>query len=82
MFVENLLYVVVEGVGDKRNFESEEGVVSVGFPFWLFFVLFFTKRPKGMRAITLNIELTKGGLTTQAKLKCNRYPTSWTNPQT
>ena len=35
MFVENLSYVVVEGVGDKRNFEREECVVSVGFLFWL-----------------------------------------------
>ena len=36
MLVENLSYVVVEGVGDKRNFEREECVVSVGFLFWLF----------------------------------------------
>ena len=35
MFVENLSYIVVEGVGDKRNFEREECVVSVWF-FWLF----------------------------------------------
>ena len=40
MFVENLSYVVVEGVGDKRNFESVECVVSVGFLFWLFFCSF------------------------------------------
>ena len=36
VFVENLSYVVVEGVEDKRNFEREKCVVSVGFLFWLF----------------------------------------------
>ena len=33
VFVEDLSYVVIEGVGDKRNFEREECVVSVGFLF-------------------------------------------------
>ena len=38
VFDENLSYIVVEGVGDKRNFECEECVVSVEFLIWLCFV--------------------------------------------
>ena len=38
VFVENLSSVVVEGVGDKRNFVREECVVSVRFLFFLLFL--------------------------------------------
>ena len=51
MFVENLSYVVVEGVGDKRNFEHEECVVSVGFIFGFFFVCFCMRCLLGGRGI-------------------------------
>ena len=51
MFVEKLSYGVVEGVGDKRNFECEECVVSVGFLFWLFFVCLCMRCLLGGRGI-------------------------------
>ena len=44
MFVENLSYVVVEGVGDKRNFEREECVVSVGSLLLAFLFVCFCMR--------------------------------------
>ena len=51
MFVENLSYVVVEGVGVKRNFEREGCVVSVGFLFCLFLVSFCMRCVLGGRGI-------------------------------
>ena len=53
MFVENLSYVVVEGVGEKRNFEREGCVVKVGILFWLIFVLSNTNR----NLLTLRVEI-------------------------
>ena len=50
VFVENLSYLVVEGVGDKRNFEREECLVSVGF-FMAFFVCFCMRCLLGGRGI-------------------------------